>query len=274
MRRTPRDLGLGTVRRETRGNAGGRTEIDRAAVRRRGRRLLLCLVDLAGLALIGVLMFRSPWFAVETVTVFGIDRLPPDEVARLAGITGANLFLLDPQRAADRIRAATMAKRVEVSRIPPNQVIVIVEERTAWAIWRTQAANYLIDEEGVVLGPTPEMLALPAIFDSERHLLDPGSRVDPGAIILTQRLADLLPARVGKRPIRFEYSTQGGVKAVLDGGWEVRFGTGDDLDYKLSALVVMIQDATARGQTLTQADLRFATRPYYRAADPPPARAG
>lgn len=261
----------GTFRRPTGGVASRAGRRDRAASgSRRGiRRTLLVLLNLAGLVLVGVLVFRSPWFAVETVTVSGLDRLPPEEVARLGGLTGVNLFLLDPNRAADRIRAGTMARRVEVSRLLPNQVAVTVEERTAWAVWRTRTANYLIDEEGVVLGPTSDPPPLPSIFDSERYLLDPGSRVDPSAILLAQRLSDVLPVRVGKRPTRFEYGAQSGLKAAFDGGWEVRFGGPEDLDYKLAALVVMMQDAAAGGRAMTSADLRFSTRSYYRASEGP-----
>ena len=114
--------------------------------RRRLRRTLLVLIDLAGLIVLGILVFRSPWFAVEAIELHGTDRLTPAEVARIGGITGSNLFLLDPTRSADRIRAATMARRVEVSRSLPNLVTVRIEERTAWALWRTATANYMIDE--------------------------------------------------------------------------------------------------------------------------------
>ena len=235
----------------------------------RARRTLLALIDLAGLVVLGILVFRSPWFTVEAIDLYGTDRVTPAEVARLGSIAGSNLFLLDPVRAADRIRVGTMARRVEVSRWLPNRVAVTIEERTAWAVWRTAAANYLIDEEGVVLGPTSQLPPLPSLFDVEHHVLDPGARVDASAITLAQQLREVLPARIGKRPVRFEYGRYGGVKAILEEGGEVRFGTADDLEYKIATLQAMLADAAAGNRTITYADLRLATRPYYRAAGPP-----
>lgn len=234
-------------------------------VRRGLRRFLLVTADLAGLGLLVLLVFHSPWFTVESVEVNGVNRLTPAEVAQIGGISGQNLFLLDAQRAADRIRQATMARRVEVVRTVPNRVTVNVEERVPWAIWQTRAANYLIDEHGVVLGADPNPPPLPVLRDVERHLIDPGVRVDPSAVVLTQRLTDLLPARIGRRPVDFEYGPLGGLKVTLQDGLEVRFGTAEDLDYKLAALVVMLDDARSKGQRITFVDLRFGERSYYRA---------
>lgn len=245
-------------------------------VRQGRRRFLLVTANLAGLGLLGLLVFHSPWFAVESVEVNGVNRLTPAEVAQISGITGQNLFLLDAQRAAERIRQATMARRVEVVRTIPNQVTVNVEERVPWAVWETRAANYLIDQDGVVLGADPNPPPLPSLRDVERHLIDPGVRVDPSAVILTQRLSDLLPARIGRRPVDFEYGPLAGLKVTMQDGLEVRFGTADDLDYKLAALVVMLDDARSKGQRVTYADLRFGERSYYRteAADPAPSGDG
>ena len=120
-----------------------------------------------------------------------------------------------------------------------------------------------------MLGPTSELPSLPAILDVEQHVLDTGARVDAGAITLTQQLGELLPARIGKRPLHFEYGRYSGVKAVLEEGAEVRFGTADDLEYKLSALEAMLADAAAGDRAINYADLRFGTRSYYRVAEPP-----
>ena len=74
----------------------------------------------------------------------------------------------------------------------------------------------------------------------------------------------ILPGEVKAKAKRFEYSENGGLLVITDQGWQARFGSPDDFEYKIAVLKAIIQNAKTRNAKFTAVDLRFGHRPFIR----------
>ena len=133
----------------------------------------------AGLAALAALTFGlrgaqstpmpSP-FRVEVLEVRGLRLLHGDMILAASGIkAGAELFDIDPDRLAARLRRLVWVREARVVRRPPDRLIVHLEERrrTAWVDWR--GVQYGLDPEGVLL--PPERLPAESIEDLDLPVL-------------------------------------------------------------------------------------------------------
>lgn len=111
-------------------------------VRRRDRRrrvlvvLLPVLVVLAAAALVWVVWFSS-LLAAESVTVEGLETLPPEKVEETAQVpVGRPLARLDVMAVEGRVGAMERVESVRVERSWPSTVRVVVKEREAvgWVV--------------------------------------------------------------------------------------------------------------------------------------------
>jgi cell division septal protein FtsQ len=136
-------------------------------------------------------------------------------------------------------------------------VTIAVEERLPAAVWRLGAVELVVDEDGYVLN-APVMGGMPAI----RHVdgapgLGLGDHVDGDAVQLAADLVQRLPSATGQHVSRFEYSSSGGLDVVTDRGLRVRFGDGQNIDYKLELWQKIAEQAKKGSITPSEIDLRF-----------------
>ena len=230
--------------------------------RLRGGLLLLAgMLVLAGL----FTLYNQPMFKVAQVRVRGVQALAADQVMAAARLEGQHILELSDQRVMSTLATLPRVKRVRVERIFPNAVELVVEERQPWALWQLGGTFYVLDGEGVVLEARAQPLpGLPVVVASGSGTLKPGSRVSPEPVKLALALTTALPAQLRVNVRRFEYSEQGGLLAVTDGGWQARFGSSEDLEYKLATLKAIVETARARGVSFSAVDLRFGARPFIR----------
>jgi hypothetical protein len=138
----------------------------------------------------------------------------------------------------------------------------------AWGSWQIDGVNVPIDEEGYVLDAVdaaPE--GAPVILEVEPEgVVNPGQRVDPGAVELAVRLVREADTAFGRRVLALVYRQQTGLTAVLSGAdiddravW-VTFGDSRDYDYKIAALYVLFERAREERLALNTVDLRFGDR--------------
>ncbi|MBI4300851.1 MAG: FtsQ-type POTRA domain-containing protein [Chloroflexi bacterium] len=208
---------------------------------------------------------RSPLFRVADVQVQGNQRLSPEEVEGAAQLLGRHILTLSPGRTSSAIlEALPQLKGADVHRRIPNRVLVSVQERQPWAVWRMGELTYVIDAEGVVMDDGTAPPGLPVIMDTRRGQLKLGDKVDAGAVAVARQLGDILPRELGAKPIRFEYSDPGGLVVVTDKGWQARFGDGEDLDFKVAVWKAVVAKAPGLNPKPRHVDLRFTTRPFYR----------
>lgn len=90
----------------------------------------------------------TPRFAVSEIVVTGNKRRSAEDVATFAGIEkGANVFLVDLERARQKLLTDPWVKTASLSRVLPGTIHVSVTEREAAALVATPDL-YLVTREG------------------------------------------------------------------------------------------------------------------------------
>lgn len=128
-----------------------RIAVRKEAGRRRLKRLLV-LVAVAAVALVGVLVLRSPVLDVDEVTVAGAAHTSADDIRAAAGIgAGDPVLLADLGDAEAAVESLPWIADAEVSRDLPGTVHVTVREREAVAVVAGRGRAVLVDGGGRVL---------------------------------------------------------------------------------------------------------------------------
>ncbi len=223
-----------------------------------GRLLALALLALGGWGVsYGA---EAPQFVVKRVTVSGNDFVPIDEITSRIDVQGTNIFQARRGRLAGMIRTVPGVRDAEVQIRFPDQIHIVVRERTPVAIWDTGGRRILVDAEGYALRLGNENL--PVIVAREAPFPEPGDRVDQEAVKITQELAPRLSG-LGLGGAQIDYRPASGVTLVTSGR-RVAIGFADDLDAKLDAYRT-IRDHLDQTQTAAElVDVRFLDRPYFR----------
>jgi hypothetical protein len=245
--------------------------------------VLARLVAMALLVGAGWLVYdcaSSERFAVRSVQIEGTLLLSRAEVEGAAGVTGSNIFWVDREQLAARVRGLPLVQRVSVEAALPDTVVIRIVERQPVAFWISGDRSYLVDREGVILKAVdaetqqaracagqpcdPRLAPLPTVAQLDGQPLAPGDTVEGRALATAARLALLLPS-VGVEPLAFEWSPGGGLDVPTRDGWRARFDAStDDVDRQVASLQ-SIRDALQRTKTSAQLiDVRFGDRPYYR----------
>ena len=225
---------------------------------------LLALLLLSGASGLLYHVATSDGFRIGGVVVAGNQLLTAGEVEVAAAVRGMNIFWVRQEEVRQRLQALPAVKSARVTAFLPNRLEIQIRERSPVAIWQAGATAFLVDEQGQVIGPAREPTGLTTIRDLEPGELQAGAPVDAEAVETASRLQSLLPATARTAPREFEYSRASGVSAVVDFGPRVRFGNGDNLDWKAHALVAVRRELERTGQRAELIDLRFGDRPYFR----------
>ncbi|GAC1320356.1 MAG: hypothetical protein NVSMB2_16240 [Chloroflexota bacterium] len=221
----------------------------------------------------------SDRFGVRSVHVRGNVLLSPTEIESAATVTGANAFWVDRAEVARRVRGLPLVQRVEITTTLPDTVDISIVERQPAAFWISGEASYLVDTEGVILKAVdadtqqaracagqpcdPRLASLPTVSQMAGAPLNPGDRVDSGALATSARLATLLPS-VGIEPLAFEWTADNGLEVPTRDGWRARFDGQANVDAQITALRA-VRDQLARTKTQAELiDVRFGDRPYFR----------
>lgn len=245
------------------GQRVGRPRRPRPARRARLRRLFGGI--LAGLLIIAAGGASLHWiltthhFAVASVEVRGVSRVAADQVLAVAAIApGTNIFRLDSLAVIGRVESLPEVRRADLVRELPNRVVISVEERRPFTLVHGGRLHWM-DEEGRLLGATPEAVAspMPVIsglsadeLTSMRTAPGPNARAAIGVIRALLRSGNGLTAEISEIDMG---RREGPVLYTVD-GVEVRLGT-EDWDERLARLEgVLGQIAT---QDVRTVDLRF-----------------
>jgi hypothetical protein len=229
-------------------------------------RLVLASAMLVAVAAAGWWLYQSPYLTVREPAVTGASQLTPEQVREAAGIDGDSVFALDLDAARVRVAALPKVRSVEIEKRGWTGVTIHIEERTPWGSWQMDGVNVAIDIDGYVLdGVAPE--GSPVILEVEpQRVLNPGDRLDPGAIVLADKLVREADTAFGRRVLGLVYRQYAGLTAVLSAPdiegkpmW-VTFGDSRDYDYKIASLYVLMEQAEERNLALSAVDLRFGDR--------------
>jgi cell division protein FtsQ len=241
----------------------GKARRPRPARRARLRRLVIGVLATAIIVAGGAAGLRwlltTEHFAVASVEVRGVSRVPPDQILAAAAIQrGTNIFKLDTIGVTGRVESLPEVRRADVVRELPNRVVISVEERRPFTLVHGGRLHWM-DEEGRLLGASPEAVAppMPVIsglsaeeLASMRTAPGPKARAAIGVIRALLRSGNGLTAEISE----IDMSRREGPVLYTVDGVEVRLGT-EDWDERLVRLEgVLSQIAT---QDVRTVDLRF-----------------
>jgi cell division septal protein FtsQ len=229
---------------------------------RRGR-----IIDLTGLALLVALAITfatSPDYQVQSVTVVNSKVLTDDQAARLTGVLGTNIFMVDAKQVVTRLRQSPFIKSATVETTLPGQVLIHVDERRPNVVWvLIDNTPYLISDDGVIISQATTLQGYIVVYDKDTtpgslHFGDKLERQD--VIDVAQQLYMKLPGASGLHISQMEYAVAGGVTVVTDTGRRVQFGDGAQLDLKIRVVTALINDLTAQKQDWHLIDVRSPDR--------------
>lgn len=225
---------------------------------------LLALILLFGASGLLYHVAASDGFRIERVVVVGSQLIPSAEIERTAAVAGLNIFWVREEEVGHRLQAIAAVQSARARTVLPDRLEVRIVERMPVAVWQNGGMSYLVDAEGRVLQVTDKAVALPTIRDVGSEPVQVGGSVDRAALATMFRLRELLPRAAGVTPRELEFGLDTGVTVVPDSGPRVRFGSDEDLDWQIGALVAVRRELDRQGQRPELIDVRFKDRPYAR----------
>ncbi|MAE94360.1 MAG: hypothetical protein CL910_06835 [Deltaproteobacteria bacterium] len=210
--------------------------------------------------------------AVVSLQISGNRRVPPSELVALCGvIPGTPLGSVDLEGVAARIRRHPWIAQVRVTALPPERLLVGVEERTPRALTRLGDELHYVDGGGVPFAPAPAPADIPELVGAEAAAQDlPSPALVEGIQILDALAREGLPA-----PLRIEVgAADTGERPAFE--WRrgqltqrVVLGAGGFAE-KLARLARLLRADLSDAREAIRLDLRFAGRVILRQPEPDP----
>ncbi len=171
-----------------------------------------------GLAVANKLAF-AVGFSIERITVSGNNHLSEAQVTEALGIQPAtSIFAFDTDAARDRLLQNGWVREARVMRLLPTTLVVELEERAPFAVWREGGDSVVIDAAG---RPLAEVQAV--AFPSLPVVSGPGAAIPAKEIVDMVRSFPELAAhvrdieRVAGR--RWDLQLDTGLRARLPAGY-------------------------------------------------------
>lgn len=275
--------------------AGPRSAMVERGRLRRLSRLALVAGLLAALGAGAVWLYTGQYWQVRSVAVEGTRDAQVIAAVQALPLTGANILRADTSHDAQLVRKLPMVASAAVRRRYPATLVVQVNVRTPALLWHTGHGDFVLAEDGTVLGPTSDVAMgvprhLPVVNDTQMLAFGgrapaPGTALTPGTATLALQLLQRLPSSpLGAAQL--QYAGPRGFIAVAPGRVEVYFGnvqaalgavpvpcTGAATTCRSAGVTRQFAELKAIWATCSQngvaprlIDLRWGAHPYYSAS--------
>ena len=191
---------------------------------------------------------------VGHVAVTGTRHLSANAVIAATGLLGRPAFTTSTADARTALLSLPAVRDARVRIVLPDSAQVDLVERDAVGRWVVGGVEWYIDADGVLFASADPQGAPPFRATDDRAATRAcvgrtgGRCVDPAVVAGAVRLARIAPGELradATKPEVHVDPTQGLV--VRSGaGWEIRFGTPDDLEQKLSNAKKLLSDDPTR----------------------------
>lgn len=188
------------------------------------------------------------------MSVSGARHLAASAAIAASGLVGRPVFATSTTDARARLLTLPAVRDASVRLALPDSAELVLVERDAIGRWSLGGIDWYVDPDGVLFASVAPAGVPPLriVDDREATRLCAGRTggrcVDPAVVAGAVRLARIAPGELRPDAVRPEVHvdpTQGLV--VRSGaGWEVRFGTPDDLERKLANAKRVLSDAPTR----------------------------
>jgi cell division protein FtsQ len=221
----------------------------------RYRGQLLVLLGVAVGAAVVWIVYFSAVLGVHRVEVEGTTLLTQEQVEAAAGVpAGTALASIDLEEVAERVRALDPVADVQVDRLWPRGLSIVVTERRAVAVVRQGGLLSGMDADGVLFRTYDSPPGHLPLVDA--GALEADGREDALAEVATALAA--LDADVATRVDHVEVASRDAIVLVLGGGDRVTWGSAEESDLKGQVLTVLLEqkasayDVSVPGQPTTR----------------------
>ncbi len=218
----------------------------------------------AALIYVLVLFLTSSLFTVNRLEVYGNHFVDAEMVAEITGAYGQNVFMVSSHDAEARVATLPQVESVEVQPSLPDLVVVRIQEREVAYTWRSGEKAFGVAHDGTVLGEIDADYGVATILDKGNRQPQLGDRLGQEVLRSAGRLTAWLPDKTGLEAQHFEYSQAEGLTLISGNGYQVMFGSTENLGAKVAALQSILEQLAKEGRTVQYIDLRVEGRPIVR----------
>jgi POTRA domain, FtsQ-type/Cell division protein FtsQ len=203
---------------------------------------------------------------IASVSVGRTRHVTAAAVVAATGLVGRPVFSASATDARAALLSLPAVRDAQVRIALPDTAQVDLVERDAVGRWVTGGVEWYVDADGVLFGSAdpqgaPQLRAIDDRPATKTCAGTAGGRcVDPAVVAGAIRLAHIGPGELRADATKLEVhvdATQGLVVRT-GAGWEIRFGTPDDLEQKLANAKRVLSDNPTR--RLDYVDVRSADR--------------
>lgn len=239
------------------------------------------------IALATVFAFSSNAFRIEQVNVIGTHSGTLVNSIQRIGVKGQNIFLVNIEGLAERIKQFPPVADVSLSKQWPNQLTITLVERSPLLLWQTHQGTYSVDQQGVVIAmasETPQADRLQMVIDQGKHTGGPsihaGSRLNQADIMFAAEIFKRLPqiSNIGTLKLNYDgtiyanssdsrtQESKGAFTIESSEGWIAYLGSANDtnpLDNRFIELQHILALAQKQQLELATIDLRYGMHVVY-----------
>lgn len=212
-----------------------------------------------------VYILNLPIWQIKEVVVNGSKMLPADYVKGVSGIPlSENLFFADLSRAKKNLKKISAIKSFRLHRLPPQTVLISIEERQPLATLVLKDRSVVIDSDGVIINHNPDIYVdvsnlaeLPVVTGIACN----EDRLDAVSASLITRVLTTLRAYMKAGQIQLD---MGGLKEIgflLDDLLKVRLGSSQDIEKKMQVFEALLLQVSGRWAKVDYIDVRYPDYP-------------
>lgn len=228
-----------------------RTALSFSQKKRRRRIKIFILLVVLGILVWGMRRFilTAPYFQIKEIAVQGNNRLAAKQILDWANIPlERSIFTLNLKEITQEIASKSRIKRVEIKRVLPANILILVEERLPFAYLARDKNFFEVCEDGVIIKKREDSMDLPVIEVDSSFPLEAK---------LTREVRILRTAQELGIPFsRLDVKNRQEQVGLLERGVKVYLGKGDHLDY-FSYLPSLLETSRKKGKDIKYIDLRF-----------------
>lgn len=227
---------------------------------------IVVLLAVGGVLAQGVVaLTQSSTLKLDEYEVVGNQRVPEQELIEATGVEpGRHLLTVSTSRVVDRLTGMPWIRRARVERILPSKLRILVVERTARAVIRTDSGPFLVDGQGLVLQPGDEDLVV--LENLPVTELTVGERIEHQAFRHAWRAYESLPDEVRVNVESISALTVDQVKFNLNSGPEIFYGAAEQTQEKNRAIEAMLERLGNTDAGRSTVDVRVPSHPTLRDA--------
>lgn len=220
---------------------------------------------------IAYLLSAGAW-QIRRLDLAGAALTTPGEIDAAVGVSGHNIFTIEPQAAATRLVALPTVREAEVWGELPDRLVVRIVERQPVMTWQLGEDRYLVDGGGFVIAKNPAgevTQGLPRLEVRERDSPAVGGRVDATVLSAALTIGEHA-SKFGVTITSMEYAPALGLTVVTPGGAgatngrRILLGDGERLGEKLSVAGEIIRSE----QNWAVLNVTDPDRPFFPAQQP------